>query len=198
MSLASPEEGLGLDHHDHVCGFYYTAEERDAMLLPYLREGIASGNKCVAVVDSITPQEVVNQIDGAPEALESGQFEIYDSDTAYLSTGSFDPDFTIEFWEKRAQGLVDEGEFEFITLTGELSWLDRADTPRDDIVRYESWADNFVSRYPMTILCLYDLRRLGSSVMMDLLRTHPKLLLGGLLLENPHHISSDEYSATRT
>ncbi len=198
MSLATPEEGLGLDHHDHVCGFYYTADERDAMLLPYLREGIASGNKCVAVVDSITPQDVIDQIDGAREAYASGQFEIYDSDTAYLSTGSFDPDFTIEFWEKRAQGLVDEGEFEFITLTGELSWLDRADTPRDDIVRYESWADNFVSRYPMTILCLYDLRRLGSSVMMDLLRTHPKLLLGGLLLENPHHISSDEYSATRT
>jgi hypothetical protein len=78
---------------------------------------------------------------------------------------------------------------------GELSWLDRSDTPRENIVRYESWADQFVSRYPMTILCLYDLRRMGSSVMMDLLRTHPKLLLGGLLLENPHHMSSDDFSA---
>lgn len=198
MSIDAPHEGLGLDHHDHVCGFYYTADERDAMLLPYLQAGIASGSKCVAVVDSTTPEAVIDQIEGGRAAIATGQFEIYDSDTAYLSTGAFDPDFTIDFWEKRARALAEEGTFDAITLTGELSWLDRADTPREDIVRYESWADNFVSRYPMTILCLYDLRRLGSSVMMDLLRTHPKLLLGGLLLENPHHISSDEYALTRT
>ena len=107
----------------------------------------------------------------------------------------FDPELTIAFWEHRAQQLVDDKEYDFIRLLGELSWIDRTGTPREDIVRYESWADNFVSRYPMTILCLYDLRRMGSSVMMDLLRTHPRLLMGGLLLENPHHIASDDFTA---
>ncbi len=197
MSAQPGAASLGLDHHDHVCGFYYTEEERDAMLLPFLREGLQSGDKCVAVVDSTRPADVIAAIDGAPTAISSGQFEIYDSDETYLRTGSFDPDLTIGFWEKRAQGLVDDGEYEFIRLTGELSWLDRAETPREDIVRYETWADHFVTRFPMMILCLYDLRRLGSSVLMDLLRTHPKLLMGGLLLENPHHISGDEFSAAR-
>ena len=178
-----------------MCGFYYSPEERDAMLLPYLREGLQRGDKCVAVVDSSRPEEVIAHIPGADEAVASGQFEVYHSDETYLQTGSFKPELTIDFWEVRAKQLVDEGEFDFIRLTGELSWLDRSDTPREDIVRYESWADNFVSRYPMTILCLYDLRRMGSSVMMDLLATHPKLLLGGLLLENPHHMSSDDFSA---
>ena len=193
---AAPSE-LGLCHGDHVCGFYYSAEERDAMLLPYLAEGLRTGDKCVAVVDSTVPAEVIASLDGAEDALQSGQFEIYDSDTTYLSTGAFDPDLTIGFWEQRAKGLADEGTYDFIRLTGELSWIDRTETPREDIVRYESWADSFVSRYPMTILCLYDLQRLGSSVLMDLLRTHPKLLMGGLLLENPHHISSDEFSTVR-
>lgn len=194
----SPHAGLGLGHHDHVCGFYYTQDERDSMLLPFLQEGIDAGDKCVAVVDSTLPADVVAQLTGAAEALGTGQFEIYDSDQTYLSTGTFEPDLTIDFWEHRAKSLADEATYDFIRLTGELSWLDRADTPREDIVRYESWADQFVTRYPMTILCLYDLRRLGSSVLMDLLRTHPKLLMGGLLLENPHHISSDEFSASRS
>ena len=127
--------------------------------------------------------------------MASGQLELYDSDETYLRTGSFDPDLTIDFWESRAKELMEEDEFDFIRLLGELSWLDRSDPTRAAIVRYESWADQFVSRYPMTILCLYDLRRLGSSIMVDLLRTHPKLLMGGLLLENPHHIASDDYSA---
>ena len=73
MALEASSHGLGLDHHDHVCGFYYTAEERDAMLLPYLREGLASGNKCVAVVDSTRPAEVVAQLPGAQEAIEPGR-----------------------------------------------------------------------------------------------------------------------------
>jgi hypothetical protein len=195
MSIHVDPQGLGLEHGDHVCGFYYSTEERDAMLLPYLTESLHGGFKCVAVVDSVTPQELAERVEGAEEALASGQLELFNSEQTYLQTGAFDPDLTIAFWEERAQQLVDDGEFEFIKLLGELSWIDRTGTPREAIVRYESWADSFVSRYPMTILCLYDLRRMGSSVMMDLLRTHPRLLMGGLLLENPHHIASDDFSA---
>ena len=44
------------------------------------------------------------------------------------------------------------------------------------------------------MLCLYDLRRLGSGVLLDLMRTHPRILLGGLVLENPHYLSDDEFS----
>jgi hypothetical protein len=195
MSAQPDPQGLGLEHGDHVCGFYYAPEERDAMLLPFLREGLQNGDKCVAVIDSTRPEELVVRIEGAEAAAASGQLELYDADIAYLSTGSFEPELTIDFWEHRAKQLADDGEFDFIRLLGELSWLDRSGAPREAIVRYESWADHFVSRYPMTILCLYDLRRMGSSVMMDLLRTHPKLLMGGLLLENPHHIRSDDFSA---
>jgi hypothetical protein len=78
-----------------------------------------------------------------------------------------------------------------------MSWLERVPPERDSVVRYETWADEFVTRYPQMVLCLYDLRKLGSGVLMDLLRTHPKLLLGGLVIENPHHLSADEFTAAR-
>ena len=195
MTTSPDAQVLGLGHGDHVCGFYYTHDERDAMLLPYLREGLARGDKCVAVVDSLLPQDVVRGVGDASAAVATGQLEVYDSDQTYLRTGSFVPDLTIGFWEERTKELVESGEYDLIRLLGELSWLDRSDTPREAIVRYESWADGFVSRYPISILCLYDLRRLGSSVLLDLLRTHPKLLMGGLLIENPHHIPGDEFVA---
>jgi hypothetical protein len=34
-------------------------------------------------------------------------------------------------------------------------------------------------------------------MMVDLIKTHPKLLLGGLLIDNPHYLSPDEFRATR-
>ena len=49
---------------DHVCGFYYGEEERDALLLPFLRAGLRDGDKCVAVVDSTSPHDVVTRIGG--------------------------------------------------------------------------------------------------------------------------------------
>lgn len=189
---------LGLEHGDHVCGFYYGEEERDALLLPFLRAGLEDGDKCVAVVDSTTPQDVIDRIGGTPESVESGQLEFYASDETYLLSGSFDPDRMIAFWEARAQAINDEGRFSSVRLLGEMSWLERVPPERDSVVRYETWADEFVDRYPQSILCLYDLRKLGSGVLMDLLRTHPKLLLGGLVIENPHHMSADEFSAGRS
>ena len=166
------------------------------MLLPFLREGLRDGDKCVAVVDSTRPDDLMMSIEGTQAAVASGQLELYDSDETYLRTGSFDPDVMIAFWEGRAQAISDEGRYPAVRLLGEMSWLERVPPPRDSVVRYETWADEFITRTQQTCLCLYDLRKLGSGVLMDLLRTHPKLLLGGLVLENPHHLSVDEFTAT--
>jgi hypothetical protein len=197
MSLDVTSSPVEFAQGDHVCGFYYGEEERDALLLPFLRAGLEGGDKCVAVVDSTTPRDVVAQIGGTDADVASGQLEFYDSDETYLRTGTFDPDQMIAFWEDRAQAISDEGSFAFVRLLGEMSWLERVPPERDSVVRYETWADEFVTRYPQMVLCLYDLRKLGSGVLMDLLRTHPKLLLGGLVIENPHHLSVDEFTAAR-
>lgn len=188
---------IGLVRGDHVCGFYYGEEERDALLLPFLREGLVTGDKCVVVIDSTRPDEVIARIGGTPDAVTSGQLEFYHSDETYLRTGTFEPDLMISFWEERADRIHRDGAFTFVRLVGEMSWLERVPPARGSVVRYESWADEFASRYAQTVLCMYDLRRLGSGVLMDLLRTHSKLLLGGLVLENPHHISADEFDAAR-
>jgi hypothetical protein len=47
------------------------------------------------------------------------------------------------------------------------------------------------------ILCLYDLDLFGGGLVVDLLKTHPKIVLGGMVLENPHFMSPDEFRASR-
>jgi len=103
----------------------------------------------------------------------------------------------IDFWENLAEVDRARGRFGFARVVGEMSWLERVPPRREHVVRYESWADGFAAKFPHAVLCLYDLRRLGSGILLDLLRTHPKLLLGGLVLENPHHLSSDEFAAAQ-
>ena len=35
----------------HICAFYRGPTQRDELLLPYLREGLAAGDKCICVTD---------------------------------------------------------------------------------------------------------------------------------------------------
>ena len=61
--------------------------------------------------------------------------------------------------------------------------------------RYEAAVNAFAPRYPQAYLCLYDLALFGGGILVDLLRTHPKLLMGGLVLENPHYRPPDDLAA---
>jgi hypothetical protein len=191
MALAS---SLAPQPGDHLCGFYYGDEERDALLLPFLRAGLRSGDKCLAVVDSTPVEQVIAEVTTGLDAealLASGQLELYGSAQTYLLNGSFEPDRMIDFWERMAVDNSAGESFGFARVVGEMSWLERAPAPREHVLKYETWADGFATRFEHAILCLYDLRRLGSGILLDLMRTHPKLLLGGLVLENPHHLSTD-------
>jgi hypothetical protein len=44
-------------------------------------------------------------------------------------------------------------------------------------------------------VCLYDLERFGGGIVVDLLKTHSRVLMGGMLLENPYCMSPDEILA---
>jgi hypothetical protein len=40
---------------------------------------------------------------------------------------------------------------------------------------------------------MYDLAKFGAGVVMDILRTHPMVVIGGVLQENPFFVPPDEF-----
>jgi hypothetical protein len=46
-------------------------------------------------------------------------------------------------------------------------------------------------------MCLYDLDRFGGQILVDILKTHPKVLMGSTVLENLYYLEPDEFLATR-
>ena len=43
----------------------------------------------------------------------------------------------------------------------------------------------------------YDLELFGTSMLVDVLKTHPKVLVGSMVLDNPEYLTPDQYLATR-
>jgi hypothetical protein len=42
-------------------------------------------------------------------------------------------------------------------------------------------------------VCTYDLSKFAASVTMDILRTHPLVIIGGVLQENPFFVPPDQF-----
>jgi hypothetical protein len=63
-----------------------------------------------------------------------------------------------------------------------------------DIVEYESKLNRLLDKYPVhTAICAYDLNKHSGSVVMDILRTHPLVLVGGIIQENPLYVPPEQF-----
>jgi DcmR-like sensory protein len=190
--------GLSVAPGDHVCAFYFGVEERDAVLLPYLRAGLQAGDTCICVVDATEPQAVLDKIGDDVDVdgfVASNQLDVRPTSEAYLRTGRFSMEEMIQFFEDFVVAATEGGGG--ARIAGEGAWVSRQPPGADEFIDYESELNRLMTKYPQMILCLYDLLRLGGGMVVDLLRTHPKILLGGLVLENPHYLTPDEFRALR-
>jgi hypothetical protein len=192
--------GLRLTAGDHVCAFYRGPGERDEILIPYLRAGLVTGDKCICVVDSVEPRQVLSALGSEAEVngwISDTQLELRASTEAYLRSGRFCTEEMLAFWEDFVGPAV-TGRFSFARSVGEMTWALRQAPGVEELVGYESELNRFLPRYPQVILCLYDLDRFGGEVIIDIVKTHPRILLGGMVVDNPNYLEPDEFLAVRS
>jgi hypothetical protein len=191
--------GVQLDPGDHICAFYPSLADRDEILIPYLREGLLAGDKCVCVVDATDSEGVLAALGAEVEigsCLDRRQLDVQQSQDTYLRDGQFSTEWMLDFWERTIGGAV-AGGFAFARAVGEMTWALRQMPGVAELVGYEARLNRFLPRYPQVILCLYELDRFNGEILVDVLKTHPKVLLGGMLLDNPYYLEPEEFLASR-
>lgn len=192
--------GLQLRPGDHICGFYRKPSERDDILIPFLAGGLRAGDKCTCVVDSCDPSHVLGKLSEQLEVgpyMSASQLEVLDSESTYLAGGGFLPGRMLKFWEAKARQGPRGREAGLTRNIGDMSWAHRSRSGVGELIGYESELNRIMSNVPQVNLCLYDLTRCSGDLIMDVLKTHPKALLGGMVIDNPYYLGPDEFLATR-
>ena len=192
--------GMTVSPGDHVCAFYRTSAGRDEILVPFLRAGLDRGDKCIAVLDQADPAEVRSQLgaDLEPDtASPDDQLDVLCSKDSYLKDGHFSKPAMLDFWDVAVGDSIKESNYQFARSVGEMTWALRQLPGVEDLVEYEAELNTFLPQYPQVIVCLYDLDQFDGRVVVDLLRTHPKILLCGTLLDNPYYLEPHEFLASR-
>jgi hypothetical protein len=63
----------------------------------------------------------------------------------------------------------------------------------EDLVEFESRVNDVWCRHEDAVICVYDLAKFGGNTVIDILRTHPMVIIGGLLQRNPFYVPPEEF-----
>jgi DcmR-like sensory protein len=123
--------------------------------------------------------------------MGTGQLEVRSWQDSTLRGGRFDLDAWLASFEQVLQSGPAAGYAQTRVL-GQMEWA-LVDLPGvDDLIEFETRVNYVISQYENAVICAYDLTKFGASVVMDALRTHPVVIIGGLLQENPFFVSPDQ------
>ena len=103
--------GSQLDQARHVCAFFNSDDEEYRVLLPFIKDGFACGDRAIHVVNPGQRDEHLLRLAAAgidtTATEQSGQFELRTNTENYLRDGRFDQDRMLEAFEQLASGNVD-------------------------------------------------------------------------------------------
>jgi hypothetical protein len=179
--------GSTLGVQRHACAFFSDRDEEYELLMPFIKEGIESGDRAFHIVDPALQQDHRDRLQRGGVATgnveERGQLEVRNWNETYSRGGHFDRDAMIGFVEEVLESGKREGVL--TRLVAHVQWT-LADRPRgDDLLEYEVRIGSVLPRYNDPVICVYDSSKIGAGLALDILRTHPIVILGGVMQENP-------------
>ena len=188
--------GATLERSRHVCALFHTADEAYATLLPFIREGLEQGERAFHIIDSAQRLGHLDRLAqagiDAAGALQSGQLEVRAWEDAYLRGRRFDQDAMLALIEEVLDGGKAQG-FQLTRLVAQMEWALQDLPGVDDLLQYEIRLNHLLPKYDDPLVCTYDLARFGGGLLIDILRTHPVVIIGGILQENPFFVPPDEF-----
>ncbi|HEV3196719.1 MAG TPA: MEDS domain-containing protein, partial [Bryobacteraceae bacterium] len=195
--LAELAGGLGL--HEHLCLVYETHEQQLRAALPYLRAGLERGERCLYIADENTATAVLDALrkrgTDVDRHLRSGALILANRQETYLKPGRFDPDWWIHFMSQ-ATREASTGKFSGLRiLLGEMTWVLEADLAPDILIQYEAKLNRFVLDHDVGVVCQYNLERFSPELILNVIRTHPLVVYGGIVCKNPYYVPPDEFLA---
>jgi hypothetical protein len=192
-SLRIAPDALG--ENRHICAFFNGRDEHYRVLRPFIKDGFDRRDKAFHLVDPELREDHLGRLADAgidvEEAIASGQLEVRPWEDGPLHGERFDQDVWLAGFEE----VLRSGRASRYARTRFLAQMEWAlvDLPGiEDMIEFETRVNYVVPKYDHSVICAYDLSKFGATTVMYALRTHPLVIIGGLLQENPFYVEPDQ------
>ena len=179
----------------HICAFFNGFDEQHRVLRSFIKEGFERGDKAFHIVDPELREDHLKRLAEAgidvEQAIATGQLEVRRWQDAYLRNDSFDQDTMLALLEEVLQSGAASGYplTRFVSRV-ETALVDKAGV--DNWLEYETRVNYVVPKYDDPVICTYDLSKFSAGMVMDMMRTHPVVIIGEVLQENPFFVPPDQ------
>jgi PAS domain S-box-containing protein len=197
--LAEVVSKLGL--HEHLCVIYDTQEEQFAAALPYLKTGLERGEKCLYILGENTAAAVLGALGKSgtdvDRYLRDGALTIAHKEEIYREQGRFEPDWMIGFL---TEATTEAGLARFSrvrTFLAEMTWALGKSNGTAKLIEFESKLNRFYRDHDARGICQYNRRLFSPELLLDVIRTHPIVVYGGMVSKNPYYVPPDEFLKPR-
>ena len=188
--------GHRLDSSAHICAFFDSDEEHYEAITPYFSEALAHGELLVNIYEKQDHNIHLGRLReggvAVDAALASKQMELFTPEETYLAGGAFDVHGMLD----RVKSLLEQARasrFGFLRTCADMGWALRAMDSTDALMEYEARLGFLTRQHQCTLMCAYDTRKFSRATFKDILRTHPQVLIGSTIVENPYYVTPMEY-----
>jgi hypothetical protein len=183
----------------HACAFFHSDDEEQQVLSPFARQGLAAGDRIVQITNAKRQADRVRRLEtdgiNVGERIASGQLNMLPWESAYFRGGN---GFNQGAMLSLIQEVLQEGRssgFGMTRLWANMEWA-LEDLPGvEGLVEYETRLNQILPQYADVVVCTYDLKKFSAATVMDILRTHPQVIVGGMLQQNPFFVPPDQFLA---
>jgi hypothetical protein len=175
----------------HICAFFDSRDEEYEVLLPYFKQGVDAGEEVLNVLDAARLSDHGHRLRGAGMNPDAGDVSVAASEETYLVGGRFDMERMAKFVEDTVATAKTKGRR--VRTAGWMNWLEHGAPGSDRAVEYEARMNLLVPKYDCTFMCVYDLAQLGGPAVVDIIATHPWVILNGRIRKNEKYIPPEVY-----
>ena len=198
-AIAADLDFSRLSASHHVCAFFKDGDESYRTLLPFIKEGFQRGHKAIHIVRPGQEDDHLCRLEVAgvdiEEATASGQLEVRRNSDVYLQEGRFDQDRMLEAFTGMASGNANG--FPLSRIICDMEWATSQPSLHDELIEFEARVNDLWRRHDDLVICVYNLGGLSGEMVIDIMRTHPMILIGNVLQENPFFTPPSQFLLER-
>jgi GAF domain-containing protein/PAS domain-containing protein len=192
-----PKELETLKIGEHIACIYKDKTEQRSIVIPFILAGFKNNEKCIYIVDENTKNSIIEdfrKIVDIDTYLNTNQLELLTKEEAYLKEGYFDPDKMIELLKINEKKALNNG-FSGLRVTGEMTWVFTKLPGVERLIEYEAKLNYFFPNSKCIALCQYNEKKFDPHILLDIIHTHPFIIIYNTLYKNPRYQPPDEFFA---
>jgi len=188
--------GCQLAESRHVCAFFNSDEEAYRVLLPFIADGFRCNHKAVHMInpgeDLAHRQRLTDSGIDLADAEQNGQFDLRVNTDTYLQEGRFDPERMLGVFEGVANSNL-RSPFLLSRIVCSMDWAAGDAACIDQLIEFESRVNSLWRRTEDAVICVYNLGKFSGDTVIDIMRTHPMVIIGGMLQQNPFYVPPEQF-----